>query len=119
MLSKVFKRQTQLVKTSVRAFGGHSGHGHGHECGGIPPSRKNQDYIDLDLKYCAHNYKPLPITLSRGDGIYVWDVSGRQYYDFLCGYSSSNQGHCHPKILKAFIEQATKITQPSRAFHND
>ena len=120
MLSKIFHRhQTALLKTLLKAFGSGHGHGHGHECGGIPPSRKNADYVELDMKYCAHNYKPLPVALSRGDGIYVWDVAGRQYFDFLCGYSSNNQGHCHPKILKAFIEQATKITQTSRAFHND
>jgi ornithine--oxo-acid transaminase len=99
-------------------FHGHS-HGHGSECGGIPQKLRNKDYIDLDLKYCAHNYKPLPVVLAKGEGIYVEDVEGRQYFDFLCGYSSNNQGHCHPKILKAFMEQALRITQTSRAFHND
>lgn len=79
----------------------------------------NSDYIKKDMDYCAHNYKPLPVTLSRGEGVHVWDVEDRQYFDFLCGYSSNNQGHCHPKILKAFIEQATRLTQTSRAFHND
>ena len=66
--------------------------------------------IERDLKYLAHNYKPLPVALSRGKGIYVWDVEGNKYFDFLNGYSSNNQGHSHPKIIKALIEQAKKIT---------
>lgn len=79
----------------------------------------NQALIEKDLKYCAHNYKPLPVVLAKGQGIYVWDVEGKKYYDFLCGYSSTNQGHCHPKIIKELTEQAHKITLTSRAFHND
>lgn len=75
--------------------------------------------IEKDLKYAAHNYKPLPVVLSRGQGTYVWDVEGKQYLDFLCGYSSTNQGHCHPKIIKELVEQAQKITLTSRAFYND
>jgi ornithine--oxo-acid transaminase len=94
-------------------------HHHGHECEGIPQRLGTQDYIEKDYSYCAHNFKPLPVVLTRGEGIYVWDVDGRRYLDFLCGYSSNNQGHSHPKILKAFIEQALKITQTSRAFHHD
>lgn len=66
----------------------------------------NQSLIEKDLKYCAHNYKPLPVVLSKGQGLYVWDVEGKKYFDFLCGYSSNNQGHCHPKIIKVLIEQA-------------
>ena len=84
-----------------------------------PERLTNEFFIDKDLKYCAHNYKPLPIVLNRGEGIHVWDVQGKKYFDFLCGYSSNNQGHSHPKILKALFEQATKITQTSRAFCND
>ena len=64
----------------------------------------NQYFIDKDLKYSAHNYKPLPVVLTKGEGLYVWDVEGKKYFDFLCGYSSNNQGHCNPKILKAMIE---------------
>lgn len=79
----------------------------------------NKEFIDLDNKYVAHNYKPLPVVVSKGEGIYIWDVEGNKYYDFHCGYSSNNQGHCHPKILKALIDQAQRLTMTSRAFHND
>jgi len=78
-----------------------------------------QDYLDLELKYGAHNYHPLPVVLSRGEGVYVWDVEGKKYYDFLSAYSAVNQGHCHPKIIKALNSQASKLTLTSRAFHND
>ena len=78
-----------------------------------------QDYLDLELKYGAHNYHPLPVVLSRGEGFYVWDVEGKKYYDFLSAYSAVNQGHCHPKIIKALNSQASKLTLTSRAFHND
>jgi len=78
-----------------------------------------QDYLDLELKYGAHNYHPLPVVLSRGEGIYVWDVEGKKYYDFLSAYSAVNQGHCHPKIIEALNSQASKLTLTSRAFHND
>jgi ornithine--oxo-acid transaminase len=70
------------------------------------------------MKSVCHNYSCLPIAVDRGERIYVWDVEGRKYYDFLCGYSACNQGHVHPKILKAMIDQAQKITLTSRAFHN-
>ena len=79
----------------------------------------NKDYIDLDYRWGAHNYKPIPVTFTRGEGIYLWDVEGNRFLDFLCGYSSTNQGHCHPEIAKVMIEQCTKLTQTSRAFHND
>jgi len=78
-----------------------------------------QDYLDLELKYGAHNYHPLPVVLSRGEGVFVWDVEGKKYYDFLSAYSAVNQGHCHPKIIKALNSQASKLTLTSRAFHND
>ncbi len=78
-----------------------------------------QHYLELEEKYGAHNYHPLPVVLSRGKGVYVWDVDGKQYYDFLSGYSAVNQGHCHPVILQAFIEQAQQLTLTSRAFHSD
>lgn len=75
--------------------------------------------IDLENKYGAHNYHPLPVVLSRGEGVYVWDVEGKKYYDFLSAYSAVNQGHCHPAIVGALTEQAAKLTLTSRAFYND
>ncbi|TFH20838.1 MAG: ornithine--oxo-acid transaminase [Bacteroidia bacterium] len=77
-----------------------------------------KDYIQREDKYGAHNYHPLPVVLDRGEGVYVWDVEGRRYYDFLSAYSAVNQGHCHPKIVGAMIEQAGKLTLTSRAFYN-
>lgn len=73
----------------------------------------------LEEKYGAHNYHPLPVVLSRGEGVYVWDVEGNKYFDFLSAYSAVNQGHCHPKIIKALTRQAAKLTLTSRAFYND
>ncbi|RZM00759.1 MAG: aminotransferase class III-fold pyridoxal phosphate-dependent enzyme, partial [Pedobacter sp.] len=78
-----------------------------------------QYYIDLELTYGAHNYHPLPVVLDKGEGVFLWDVDGKRYYDFLSGYSAVNQGHCHPEIVKAFIEQAQQLTLTSRAFHNN
>lgn len=78
-----------------------------------------QQAIDLENKYGAHNYHPLPVVLNRGEGVYVWDVEGKKYYDFLSAYSAVNQGHCHPKIVKALAEQAQSLTLTSRAFYND
>ncbi|HAB81510.1 MAG TPA: ornithine--oxo-acid transaminase, partial [Flavobacteriaceae bacterium] len=75
--------------------------------------------IQLEDKYGAHNYHPLPVVLSKGKGVYVWDVDGNKYYDFLSAYSAVNQGHCHPKIVGAMVEQAQTLTLTSRAFHND
>lgn len=77
------------------------------------------DAIALEDQYGAHNYHPLPVVLSRGEGVYVWDVEGKQYYDFLSAYSAVNQGHCHPKIVGAMIAQAQTLTLTSRAFYND
>jgi ornithine--oxo-acid transaminase len=82
-------------------------------------SAKSQYYIELEEKHGAHNYHPLPVVLSRGEGIYLWDVEGNRYYDFLSGYSAVNQGHCHPKIVAALVDQAQKLTLTSRAFYND
>jgi ornithine--oxo-acid transaminase len=82
-------------------------------------TNNSQYYIDLEEKYGAHNYHPLPVVLQQGKGIFVWDVEGRKYYDFLSSYSSVNQGHCHPKIVAALTEQAQKLTLTSRAFHNN
>ena len=79
----------------------------------------SHDAIALEDKYGAHNYHPLPVVLNRGEGVYVWDVEGKKYYDFLSAYSAVNQGHCHPKIIGAMIEQAQTLTLTSRAFYND
>ncbi|MGI8893641.1 MAG: ornithine--oxo-acid transaminase [Bacteroidia bacterium] len=79
----------------------------------------SQQYIDMEHEHGAHNYHPLPVVLSRGEGVFLWDVEGKRYYDFLSAYSSVNQGHCHPKIIDALTEQAKKLTITSRAFHND
>lgn len=79
----------------------------------------SKDAIALEDKYGAHNYHPLPVVLSRGEGVYVWDAEGKKYYDFLSAYSAVNQGHCHPKIINAMITQAQKLTLTSRAFYND
>ncbi len=77
-----------------------------------------QDYIAREDKYGAHNYHPLPVVLDRGEGIFVWDVEGKRYFDFLSAYSAVNQGHCHPRIINAMLEQAGKLSLTSRAFYN-
>lgn len=79
----------------------------------------SQKAIDLENKYGAHNYHPLPVVLNKGEGVYVWDVEGKKYYDFLSAYSAVNQGHCHPKIVGAMTNQAETLTLTSRAFYND
>lgn len=76
-------------------------------------------FLQLEEQYSAHNYHPLPVVLNKAEGVYVWDVDNKRYYDFLSAYSAVNQGHCHPKIIQAFIEQAQKLTLTSRAFHSD
>jgi len=81
--------------------------------------KSSQDYIARENKYGAHNYHPIPVVLERGEGIYVWDVEGRKYFDFLAAYSAVNQGHCHPRLIKALTEQASKLALTSRAFYND
>jgi ornithine--oxo-acid transaminase len=80
---------------------------------------ETRDYIERENKYGAHNYHPLPVVLERGEGIFVWDVEGKRYFDFLASYSAVNQGHCHPKIVKALTAQAGKLALTSRAFYND
>lgn len=79
----------------------------------------SKEAMELEDKYGAHNYHPLPVVLSRGEGVFMWDVEGKRYYDFLSAYSAVNQGHCHPKILQALQTQAQKLTLTSRAFYND
>jgi ornithine--oxo-acid transaminase len=85
----------------------------------IDVQSKTQYYIDLEDRYSAHNYHPLPVVLNKGEGVFVWDVEGKRYFDFLSGYSAVNQGHCHPRIIAALAEQAHKLTLTSRAFHSD
>lgn len=82
-------------------------------------SPKAAAYLQLEEQYGAHNYHPLPVVLEKGEGVFVWDVDGKKYYDFLSGYSAVNQGHCHPAIINSLIGQATKLTLTSRAFHNN
>lgn len=85
----------------------------------IMSTANSQHYIDLENQFGAHNYHPLPVVLTKGEGVYVWDVEGNRYFDFLSAYSAVNQGHCHPKIIAALHAQSNRITLTSRAFHND
>ena len=82
-------------------------------------NNNSKQAIELEDKYGAHNYHPLPVVLSKGEGIFVWDVEGNKYFDYLSAYSAVNQGHCHPKIIQSLSEQAKKLTLTSRAFYND
>ena len=86
-----------------------------------PPATtpRAQQLMALEDQYGAHNYHPLPVVLTRGAGVFLWDVDGKQYYDFLSAYSAVNQGHCHPRIIGALTEQAQRLTLTSRAFFND
>lgn len=86
---------------------------------GVAVNSRSQELIDLEDKHGAHNYHPLPVVLTKGEGVYVWDVEGKRYYDFLSAYSAVNQGHCHPKIVQALVAQAQTLALTSRAFHND
>ena len=81
--------------------------------------KNSKEAIKLENKFGAHNYHPLPVVLTRGEGIYVWDVEGKKYFDYLSAYSAVNQGHCHPKIIKSLVDQGKKLTLTSRAFYND
>ena len=106
MLSKLVSRNTsKLLQKSTTTTG-------------VRPFSTNQDFVKLDYDKVCHNYGCLPVAIDRGERIYVWDVEGNKYFDFLCGYSACNQGHVHPKILKAMVDQAAKVTLTSRAFHN-
>jgi ornithine--oxo-acid transaminase len=82
-------------------------------------SQKTAHYLNLEDQFGAHNYHPLPVVLEKGEGVFVWDVDGKRYYDFLSGYSAVNQGHCHPRIINKLIGQAKKLTLTSRAFYNN
>mgnify|MGYP001264967855 FL=1 len=79
----------------------------------------SREAIELEEKYGAHNYHPLPVVIAKGEGVFVWDPEGNRYYDFLSAYSAVNQGHCHPKIIQALIDQAKVLTLTSRAFYNN
>src|SRR5215218_5844117 len=81
--------------------------------------QRTAHYMQLEDQFGAHNYHPLPVVLEKGEGVFVYDVDGKRYYDFLSGYSAVNQGHCHPKIIAALVEQAQTLTLTSRAFHSD
>ncbi len=85
----------------------------------VNTSKETQKLLERESRYGAHNYHPLPVMLTKGEGVYVWDVDGKRYYDFLSAYSALNQGHRHPVIMKAFYEQAEKLTLTSRAFHSE
>ena len=82
-------------------------------------SANTQHFLALEERYGAHNYHPIPVVLDRGEGVFLFDVDGKRYYDFLSGYSAVNQGHCHPRIIASLVQQAQKLTLTSRAFHND
>ena len=84
----------------------------------VQTPNSSDEAMKLENKHGAHNYHPLPVVLARGEGVYVWDIEGRQYFDFLSAYSAVNQGHCHPKIVSAMIDQTSKLTLTSRAFYN-
>ena len=99
-----------VAAVAARAFGGSAAAHH---------SPVAAHHVNLEDKYGCHTYHPLPVVLARGKGVHVWDVDGKQYFDFLSAYSAVNQGHCHPKIIKALQEQAEICTLTSRAFHNN
>ena len=82
-------------------------------------SEKTSHFLHIEDQFGAHNYHPLPVVLEKGQGVFLWDVDGKRYFDFLSGYSAVNQGHCHPTIIQALVDQASKLTLTSRAFHND
>ncbi|HTR28481.1 MAG TPA: ornithine--oxo-acid transaminase [Puia sp.] len=85
----------------------------------VPLTDLTRTYLELEEKYGAHNYHPIPVVLNRGEGVFVWDVDGKRYFDCLSGYSAVNQGHCHPRIVRALTGQASRLTLTSRAFHSD
>lgn len=110
-LSLSSKRVIQGNQASVRRYGA--------SAMAESAASASQRCVALEDKYGAHNYAPLPVVLSRGEGTKLYDIDGREYFDFLSAYSAVNQGHCHPKIIGALTEQAQKLTLTSRAFYND
>jgi ornithine--oxo-acid transaminase len=111
MIKTTLRRQSFGLKSKICKFGSAATE--------AKLSAASKRLIDLEDKYGAHNYHPLPVVLSSGKGVKLFDVDGKEYYDFLSAYSAVNQGHCHPKIVKALVDQASKLTLTSRAFHND
>lgn len=115
LLRTVYKRapvSLNALDASIRLF---SSSNNSQAKKGLAP----EDYVKMEKKHGANNYTPLKVVLSKGKGVYVWDVQGKRYFDFLSAYSAVNQGHCHPKIYQALVDQASKLTLTSRAFHND
>lgn len=105
---------------SIRSFASQEDSEDGHDDHSAPaPSARQQEFIDREDRYGAHNYAPVPVVLERGKGAFVWDVDGKRYFDFLSAYSAVNQGHCHPKIVDAMVKQASRVALTSRAFYND
>jgi len=80
---------------------------------------RSEELMSMEARYGAHNYHPLPVVLAKGEGVFVWMWTGKKYYDFLAAYSAVNQGHCHPEIISALVQQASVLTLTSRAFYND
>jgi ornithine--oxo-acid transaminase len=114
MLKFIAYQSTRATRATTRLSVG------GFERGrSIASSNRSQVCIDKEDRYGAHNYHPLPVVLHKGRGTKVWDINGNEYFDFLSAYSAVNQGHCHPKIVQALIDQAQVLTLTSRAFHND
>ena len=101
------------------AGGQHSKATNGHTNGQAPSQLDSKQCIALEDEYSAHNYHPLPIVLAKGKGARVWDADGKEYIDCLSAYGAVNQGHCHPRIVAAMVEQSQRLTLSSRAFHND
>ncbi|KAK7074498.1 Ubiquitin carboxyl-terminal hydrolase 8, partial [Halocaridina rubra] len=114
---RIIKMWSRLLQTSRK--GGNALLSHTGKSRNAFRAISTEQVISREEKYGAHNYHPLPVALSRAQGVFVWDVEGKRYYDFLSAYSAVNQGHCHPKIINALIEQSKKLTLTSRAFHND
>ena len=101
MLSKITK--SVMLKSQLRQFS----------------SNTNKYHVDLNQKYVAHNYSSYPIATVKGEGSYIWDIEGRKYHDWMVGFGACNQGHCHPEIVKALVNQAQRLTHTSRAVYND
>lgn len=121
-MMKAIRSQTSrrlLQSVSRRSFCDNAKNTAGAALSSEPVSAAASRCILLEEEYGAHNYHPLPVVLSRGKGTKVWDVDGNEYFDFLSAYSAVNQGHCHPKIIQALVDQAQNLTLTSRAFHND
>jgi ornithine--oxo-acid transaminase len=117
-LGRLLSSKTPIISAAVQSLFSRP---FGAAGGALDPAQTptQQAFIDREETYGAHNYAPIPVVISKGQGIFVWDVDGKRYFDFLSGYSALNQGHCHPKIIDAMISQVKKLSLTSRAFHND